>query len=110
MSPLETLTGVLFSAHMAQHLLLMIVAAPLLVLGLPVTAGVWALPRTARKVVAQRWLRARGLRSVVHALSHPAVAWLLFTTTLWVWHTPGLYEATLRWNTVHGLEHLTFLG
>ena len=109
-SPLETLTGVFFSAHMAQHLLLMIVAAPLLVLGLPVIAGMWALPLEARKAVSRRWLQAKGLRKAVHFLAHPVVAWMLFTTALWLWHTPGLYEATLRWNVVHGPEHLTFLG
>ena len=109
-SPLETLSGLFFSAHMAQHLLLMVVAAPLLVLGLPGIAGLWALPPGARKAVAQRWLKAQRLRRAVHLLSSPALTWLLFVGTFWVWHTPALYEATLRSNVVHGLEHLTFLG
>ena len=109
-SPLEALSGLFFSAHMAQHLLLIIVAAPLLVLGLPVVAGVWALPVGARKAAARGWLRAKALRRTLHALSHPVAAWSLFVAALWVWHTPGFYEATLRWQALHGLEHLTFLG
>ena len=107
-SPLEALSGLLFSAHMVQHLLIMIVAAPLLVLGLPVVAGLWALPTGARKAAAQGWLRATALRNAVHTLTHPVLAWTLFVATFWVWHTPGLYEAALRSNMVHGLEHLTF--
>ncbi len=109
-SPLEALSGLLFSAHMVQHLLIMIVAAPLLVLSLPVVAGLWALPTSARKAVAQGWLRAKALRNVVHTLTNPVLAWTLFVATFWVWHTPGLYEAALRSNVVHGLEHLTFLA
>ena len=109
-SPLEALGGLLFSAHMVQHLLIMIVAAPLLVLGLPVVAGLWALPTGARKAVARGWLRAKTLQKVVHTLANPVVTWILFVATFWVWHTPGLYEATLRSTVVHGLEHLSFLA
>lgn len=107
-SPLEVLAGRFFSAHMFQHLLLVLVAAPLLVAGAPVYALLWALPLNSRKALARGWqgLRARrGLRW----LAHPLAAWLLFVLTFWGWHIPGLYEAAVRSPAVHALEHLSML-
>lgn len=107
-SPLELLAGALFSAHMAQHVLLLVVAPPLLVLGRPFTAWAWALPAGGRQWVAGAWRRLlppRGARSI---LLHPATILALHMVTLWTWHLPVLYEAALRHPIVHHLEHASF--
>jgi putative membrane protein len=108
-SPLDPLAGLLFSAHMAQHELLILVAAPLLVLGRPLVPLLWTLPRSARLA-----LSAAGRGSPIAAtwsfLTQPLVAWLLHAIALWAWHAPAAYEAALRSDFVHALQHLSFLG
>ncbi|HEX8363418.1 MAG TPA: cytochrome c oxidase assembly protein [Longimicrobium sp.] len=106
-SPLHPLGGVLFSAHMVQHELLMAVAAPLLVLGRPVVPVLWALPI--------RWRRAGGAaarsgRGAWRLVSAPFAAWLLHAAALWFWHIPGPYQATLTSEAMHTLQHASFLG
>lgn len=83
-SPLEGMAHSLASAHMVQHLLLILVAGPLLAVVLP-------------GAVASRWLS-------------PTAAWLLHTVTIWFWHAPGPYQAAVVNPIMHGLEHVTFLG
>jgi len=108
-SPLHPLGEVLFSAHMTQHELLMLVAAPLLVLGRPVVAYLWALPvNWAREVGG--WGRAVWFRRVWRGMTNPLAAWALHAAALWVWHVPALFEATLRSDLVHTAQHLCFLG
>jgi cytochrome c oxidase assembly factor CtaG len=108
-SPLHALGGVLFSAHMTQHELLMVVAAPLLVLGRPVVAFVWALPRGWR-VRAGAWARARWVRRGWSSLTSPAVASALHAGALVLWHLPGPYEATYFSEPLHALQHVSFLA
>jgi putative membrane protein len=108
-SPLEALSGVLFSAHMVQHLLLILVAAPLLVLGVPMFVWLWALPLRWRRALGGGWQRATGLRGLWEALSQPLLVWFLYTGALWLWHLPSLYQGALRSDLSHGLEHLSFL-
>jgi putative membrane protein len=108
-SPLHPLGEVLFSAHMTQHELLMLVAAPLLVLGRPVIAFLWALPvGWARR--AGGWGRARPLQSVWRFVTNPLAAWAIHAVALWGWHAPVLFQATLRSSLVHMIQHLFFLG
>jgi putative membrane protein len=107
-SPLDALGSALFSAHMVQHLLLMMVAAPLMALGEPLLVSLWALPVRWRRALARRWIRARRLRDIWRAISVPAVAWLLHVGFLWSWHLPVLYERALRSDEVHAMEHATF--
>jgi cytochrome c oxidase assembly factor CtaG len=109
-SPLNALAQALFSAHMIQHLLMMAIAAPLLVMGAPLLPFLWALPRATRQAVGQGWKRAPLIQQAWHGLSHPLVVWLLYTVILWVWHLPALYQAALERVWVHELEHLAFLG
>jgi putative membrane protein len=109
-SPLDALAGALFSAHMVQHLLLMMAAAPLLVLADPMTAMLWALPPRARRSVGAWWRRRRGLRAAWRLLSSPGSAWLLHVAALWIWHYPSLYDAAVADGAVHVLEHATFLA
>jgi putative membrane protein len=108
-SPLDALGGALFSAHMLQHVLLMLVAAPLLVLGRPLVAFVWALPRGWRPRVGAAF-HTPGVRASWHAVTHPISAWLLHAAAIWVWHAPGLYQATLGNELVHFLQHASFFG
>jgi putative membrane protein len=81
------LTHTLFAAHMAQHVLLLAVAPPLIVLSSP-------------------WLRL--WQSVPRGLTHPLVAWTLFNVTMIVWHVPALYDFALRNGALHVLEHGLF--
>ncbi|MDQ6915307.1 MAG: cytochrome c oxidase assembly protein [Actinomycetota bacterium] len=94
--PVDRISDRLFSAHMAQHLLLGDVAALLIVLGLT-------------GPIMQPLLHAPGLGRL-RALAHPAVALPLWVVDLYVWHLPVLYEAALRHPVVHVVEHLMFLG
>ena len=109
-SPLDAMADLLFSAHMVQHLLLILVAAPLLILGAPVVPALWALPRARRRALGRWWHRATGARSVLHALTAPATAFVLHFVALWFWHMPAPYQAALRSPAVHAMEHLSFLG
>ena len=96
-SPLDALADVyLFSAHMLQHMLLVLATPPLLILGLP-------------EVFALAMIRVPTLGTVERLLRTPALAWTLGMTTLWIWHLPRLYDATLVSEPLHIFEHLTFL-
>jgi putative membrane protein len=108
-SPLHRLGGVLFSAHMAQHELLMAVAAPLLVLGRPLVPFVWALPMNWRRT-AGHWAAIAPVQHVWGLITLPLVAWSLHALAIWLWHAPLLFQATLRSEWIHTLQHLSFLG
>jgi cytochrome c oxidase assembly factor CtaG len=108
-SPLHALGEVLFSAHMAQHELLMTVAAPLLVLGKPLVPTVFALPRGMR-ANATRWTQGAAFRRGWSALTRPGIAWGLHAVAIWGWHAPQLYQATLHNGFIHALQHISFIG
>lgn len=103
-SPLDALSEELFSAHMVQHLILILAAAPLLVLSDLQLAFLWALPRRQAQTVGSSVNQNR--RSI---LTHPILVWVLFTSTMWLWHASTLYEAALQNEAIHTLEHLAFL-
>ena len=109
LSPIDTISEALFSVHMAQHLLLVAVAAPLLVLGAPEYVMMWVLPLAPRRSIARWWHRARWVGVCRALLTHPIVAWSVHVLTLWVWHAPRLYDAALADTRVHVLEHTSFL-
>jgi len=107
-SPVDAVGGALFSVHMVQHMLLMVVAAPLLVLGRPMLGYLWALPEARRRRLALWWRRAPlGGRSWA-VLSHPVTVLVLHVGALWLWHVPELYQAALARPAVHHLEHASF--
>lgn len=108
-SPLDALGGTLFAAHMTQHVLLISAAAPLLVLGAPLTAMTWALPLPGRRAIG-RIVNAGPGRGTLRWLALPAVAWLLHAIAIWVWHVPALYSATVGSDLVHTAQHASFLG
>lgn len=106
-SPLDGMGSQLFSAHMLQHELLMIVAAPLLVLGRPLAVWLWALP--GRSAVAGA-VRHPLVRLPWQWLTMPMVSWLLHAVALWAWHVPRLFEGALASNAMHGWQHASFLA
>jgi putative membrane protein len=108
-SPLHPWGEVLFSAHMTQHEVLMLLAAPLLVLSRPLVPYLWALPARMRSSVGAVG-KKRGVRVVWRTLTNPLVAWAIHAVALWLWHAPVLFQATLRSDFVHTLQHLSFLG
>lgn len=109
-SPLEAMAGALFSAHMVQHLILVLCAAPLLVLGTPLYVWLWAFPPSSRKAFGRWWQRAGRLRVTGHVLSHPLAAWFLYAAVMWGWHAPPFFEAALHSELIHKIEHFSFLG
>jgi cytochrome c oxidase assembly factor CtaG len=108
-SPLEALGGMLFSAHMVQHELLMTVAAPLLVLGRPLAVWVWAFPPVSRTALGGFFHRA-GWRGPWLVVTAPLSAWILHALALWLWHVPAWFEAALADERLHTLQHVCFLG
>src|SRR2546426_849743 len=108
-SPLDALAGQRLSAHMTQHLLLMMVAPPLLWLGAPVAPMLRGLPRRIRRSVAAG-LASHPVRTAAHVIAHPAFGWVSFTAAFWAWHAPRLYELALRSHAWHHLEHACFFA
>lgn len=108
-SPVHTLSREFFWVHMTQHELLMIVAAPLLVLGRPLLVMGWAFPTRAFRVAAAR-VRAGWLGSTWRMASNLFVATALHAVALWIWHVPALFDATTRHEGVHALQHVSFAG
>jgi putative membrane protein len=106
--PFDVLGGIVLSAHMVQHVLLTTVAAPLLVLSAPLTAGLWALPIAARRA-AGAMTHAQGMRQGWRYLTLPLFAWAFYAASLWLWHMPPFYEAAAGDELVHAIEHLCFL-
>ena len=108
-SPLDALSGALASAHMVQHLLLVLVAAPLLAWSAPGATLVHALPPVAHRAIA-RWRSRLGLtRRNLRLLREPVAVWLLHVGALWFWHGAGPYGAALDDELVHVVEHSSFL-
>jgi putative membrane protein len=107
-SPLHALGEALFSAHMAQHEILMLVAAPLLVLSRPLVPMLWGMPFEWRRA-AGRWSKTRTFSAVWRLLTFPLAAWVIHAIALWAWHVPSLFQATLTSELAHSLQHLSFL-
>lgn len=108
MSPLDAWGDELFAGHMAQHLILMMVAPPLLVLARPVVVGLWALPRARRHALAAWWLGSPAARPLDSLVRSPIAAWLLVSAALWFWHLPKPYALAFHYPAAHALEHLSF--
>jgi putative copper resistance protein D len=105
-SPIEAFDTTLFSVHMVQHLLLTMVAAPLLVLAAPITL----LLRVSTPDTRRRWILPVLHSRIVSFISHPIVAWSLFAGVMWITHFSPLFDAALEDETLHRLEHALYLG
>jgi putative copper resistance protein D len=106
MSGIERYDTVLFSAHMVQHILLTLVAPPLIALGAPITL----LLRVARPETRRRWILPVLHSRVLRALSFPVVAWVLFAGVMWATHFSPVFDQALEDPLVHDLEHAAYLG
>ncbi len=107
-SPLDRHADSLFVAHMVQHMLLITVAAPALLLADPFPIVVWALPGPVR-VRARRWLtRGSPFGRVWGSVTAMRVTWIGYAFVLWGWHVPVAYDAALSHRFVHDVEHVTF--
>jgi len=106
MSGIEHYDTTLFSIHMIQHILLMLVAAPLLALSAPVTL----ILRVSSPATRRRWILPVLHSRVVRVLAHPIVASVVFGVVLWGAHFSPLFDAALEDPRIHELEHALFLG
>jgi putative membrane protein len=108
-SPIHELGEQLFWVHMSQHEILVLIAAPLLVLSRPFSVFLWAIPKFCRQRVAS-FTKHPWTRRTWVVISAPAVAWSLHAAALWVWHAPALFNLTLVSDGAHALQHLSFFG
>lgn len=108
LSPVDTLGEALFAMHMVQHELMMLVAAPLLVVARPLAAFIWAFPATARQRIG-RMINLRAVRKTWRMLNQPMTAWSLHSVILWAWHFPTLFQSGLANETIHTVQHVSFL-
>jgi putative copper resistance protein D len=105
-SAIDVYADELLTAHMAQHLLLTMVAPPLLALGAPITLVLRAVSPPTRRRLLLPLLHSR----LVRVAASPFVAWPIFTAVMWFAHFSPLYEAALEQPAIHVLEHAIFLG
>jgi len=110
LTPLDAVADALFTAHMGQHLVLLLVAAPLLAAGVPALALLWALPEGARRRAGRAWAARPALRGALALLVAPGIAITLHVGSVLFWHMPAPYDWALRRPAVHALEHATLLG
>ena len=107
--PLEAEALLLLQAHMTQHLLLMMVAPPLLWMGAPVAPMLLGLPRAIRRWVAVGLASPLG-RRIARVLASPAMSGAAFSVAFWTWHVPALYDLALRSDSWHHVEHACFFA
>lgn len=107
-SPLDAFDALLLSAHMTQHLLLMMIAPPLLLLGDPTIPILRGLPRSFVKEGLGPFLSWPALRRVLQWITSPPVTWLAFAVSTIAWHVPALYELALRSPFWHATQHACF--
>jgi putative membrane protein len=105
-SGIERYDTSLFSIHMVQHILLTLVAAPLIALGAPVTLAL----RVSSGRVRRHWILPVLHSRLLRILAFPVVAWLLFAGVMWGTHFSPLFDLSLENRPIHDLEHLLYLG
>lgn len=108
MSPIDSLGSQLLVVHMFQHMLLMTLAVPLLLLANPFPFFIWSLPATPRYAVAGLFTRRSPVRWALAMITAPAVTWIAFTVVYYGWHDSTLYSAALNHGWVHDIQHITF--
>lgn len=108
-SPLHALSRELFGAHMIEHELMMLVAAPLLVLARPLGPLIWALPLSWRRGLGGA-VRVPVIAGLWAALTLPLTATVLHGATIWAWHEPRLFQAALDVEWMHWLQHFSFFA
>ncbi len=109
-SPLSEISTTLFSAHMLQHVLLILVAAPLFAYSSPFRLLLFALPHRPRQAINAWCVNASRLHWVSALRTKSWIAWAVFAGMLWVWHLPSLYQLAVESSAVHALEHFGLFG
>ncbi|MCP5096848.1 MAG: cytochrome c oxidase assembly protein [Chloroflexi bacterium] len=108
LSPIDVLGGMLFTMHMVQHLLLVMLAPPLLLIANPLPFLLWGMPQAGRKIVSG-WLKKESpFRQGLRKTTTPPIVWMAFIVIYLGWHDPNAYNTALQIEWVHDLEHLTF--
>lgn len=110
LSPIAAFSERLFFMHMIQHLLLLLIAPPLLLLGQPLVPMLWGLPSQVRRPLGRALRPRHALARVGNLLTTPAFAAAAFVVTLAIWHIPVFYDAAQGRTFTHDLEHLMFFG
>jgi cytochrome c oxidase assembly factor CtaG len=106
-SPLHPLGEQLFSAHMLQHEILILLSAPLIAASHPGATCLWALVPRHRAGVGSLVHKVESA-PLVRLITAPLAAWIIEAVALWVWHIPALYQATLASDAIHAAQHLSF--
>lgn len=107
LSKLDGWSDILFSAHMGQHEILMLISAPLMVLGRPFFVTLWAFPPMTRSRIGSA-IRMPVVASAWERLSGPLTVLILHAIVLWGWHVPAMFEAALHHEALHVFQHLGF--
>ena len=108
LSPIDALGSFLFIFHMTQHELLMILAAPLLLLANPLPVLLWGVPMRLRHRLGHLLTRDAPVRRALKALTRMGFTLPIYMVNLWGWHYPRVFEAALRNGFIHDLQHLSF--
>ena len=109
-SPLADMDHQLLTVHIVEHLVLMTIAAPLILLGAPVITLLQGLPKRFRRSVAAPLLRYSPVNGVGRIITQPALCWLASTVTVIGWHVPALFELGMNSEGWHRVEHASFLA
>ena len=109
-SPLDAFDDVSLSVHMVQHLLLMAIAPPLILLGAPALPLLQGIPQAMARGIVGPFLRWSLVKRLARFISNPAICWLAAALALIGWHIPAVFELALRSHSWHELEHATFFG
>ena len=109
LSPLHTVGGSLFFAHMIQHIILIMIGPPLILLGGPIVPVIRGLPAGLRREIVIPILQNHKCRTLLQICTKPVVAWFVYVGSLWIWHTPRLYDEAVQNTGIHGLEHVSFV-
>jgi cytochrome c oxidase assembly factor CtaG len=110
MSPIDVLASQLFTMHMVQHVLLVMVIPPLLLLANPLPFSLWGLPDGLRQRAGGLLAREAAFRRILKKTTGAGVVWMAFVIVYWGWHDPTAYDLALRNQWVHDLEHISFFA
>jgi putative membrane protein len=110
LSPLDAAASALLTIHMVQHLLLVLVAAPLVVIGRMHLALFWSLPFETRRGLGAAWANSPRFKWFARFMTAPATAWVLHTVAIWLWHSRSLYDLAANNETWHAVEHVSFFA
>jgi len=109
-SPLARLDHRWLTAHMAQHLVLMTLAAPLILLGEPALAFLTSLPAHFDTAAPGRLLRYAPIHGIERILAHPVFCWLAGTVCVIAWHIPGPFDLSMHSSVWHHFEQASFFA